>query len=98
MNRTERIKMVKAMEYILRNLNDESDLDSWLILGVADGDIVYGDLFGDGTVDFDYYIEDDEFSHLMALFIKIIKRTSINGGLYCDKVLSKSMFVNDEGS
>lgn len=36
--------MVKAMEYIARQINDEEVLMPWLQLGVADGDIYYGDL------------------------------------------------------
>ena len=44
MNKAERIKMVKAMEYIARNLNNEHIFYRWLMTGVADGDIAYGDL------------------------------------------------------
>ena len=44
MNTKERVKMVKAMEYIARQLNDESIFMGWLSIGVADGDIPYGDL------------------------------------------------------
>ena len=40
----DRVKMVKAMEYIARQVNDERVFDYWLSLGVADGDIEYGDL------------------------------------------------------
>ena len=37
MNTNERIKMLKAMEFIARNVNNESFLNGWLALGVADG-------------------------------------------------------------
>ena len=37
----ERIKMIKAMEYIARQINDEDVLGRWLVCGVADGDIDY---------------------------------------------------------
>lgn len=44
MNRIERIKMVKAMEFIARQVNDENVFERWLIGGVSDGDIEYGEL------------------------------------------------------
>lgn len=40
----ERKKMVACMEYICRQINDEDVLYGWLMNGVADGDIDYGDL------------------------------------------------------
>ena len=40
----ERVKMVKAMEFICRQINDEDVFMGWLMNGVADGDIEYGDL------------------------------------------------------
>ena len=39
MNAIERVKMVKAMEFLARNINDEGVFEEWLIEGVADGDI-----------------------------------------------------------
>ena len=44
MNTIARIKMLKAMEFIARNINEETILNRWLSLGIADGDIEYGDL------------------------------------------------------
>jgi hypothetical protein len=70
MNKTERIKLVKAMEYVARQINAEDIfLDLWLTDGVADGDIEYGDLevrpgdedeYGAG-----WYIQDEHFAELM---------------------------------
>ena len=92
MNAKERIKMVKAMEYISRQLNDESILiDLWFTYGVADGDIDYGDL-GINDEDFDnleYYIEDEEFADLMRLFMYCMRSAIKLGGLYCDEIVSK---------
>lgn len=91
MDKVERIKMVKAMEFIARNLNDEEIfMDEWLLDGVADGDIEYGDL-SVNSEDFDnldYYIADAEFSTLMRLFLDVMKHASKSGGLYCDEVVS----------
>ena len=37
--REERAKMVLAMEYICRQINDEVAFNGWLMCGVPDGDI-----------------------------------------------------------
>ena len=96
-----RIKMVKAMEFIASNINNEDILETWLSLGVADGDISYGDLQVQptGTLpDEDYenlypYFEDDEnFAQLMDLFLYVMDKARKNGGLYCDHVASKNFF------
>lgn len=87
MKREERMKMVKAMEYIARQLNDEEILESWLADGVADGDIAYGDLSTYSEFD-DWYIEDQHFSDLMETFLYCMKAAKKSGGLYCDGVVS----------
>lgn len=92
MNTIERIKMVKAMEFIARQANNEEDFyDIWLTVGVADGDIEYGDLsVNDGDVEnLEYYIEDKEFSELMRVFLRLMWFAKREGGLYCDGVVSK---------
>lgn len=86
----ERMKMVKAMEYIVRQVNDEDIFMGWLYTGVADGDIEYGDLEVTGE-DFDnlgWYIEDEHFASLMNLFLRIMAKAKADG-LYCGKVLSE---------
>lgn len=90
MYETERIKMVKAMEYICRQINDETILlDDWLINGVADGDIRCGDLSAENKYRvLDYYIEDEHFAELMSEFLYCMKKAEKDGGLYCDGVVS----------
>ena len=91
MKRAQRIKMVKAMEYITRQLNDEDILMSWLMVGVADGDIDYGDLDSgddDGYLEV-YYNDDNEFADLMDTFLRLMSSAYKDGGLYCDSVVSK---------
>lgn len=88
MKREERMKMVKAMEYIAQQLNDEGIFESWLIDGVADGDIEYGDLSAEAGEDIDWYIEDQHFSDLMETFLRCMKAAKRSGGLYCDGVVS----------
>ena len=92
-SKIERIKMVKAMEYIARNLNDEEIFEEWLTYGVADGDIEYGNLCVEAE-DFDefgYFIEDKHFAELMGLFLYMMKRAYKSGGLYCDGVVSSDI-------
>lgn len=86
MNTADRIKMVRAMEYIARSINDENIIMSWLGYGVADGDI------DENTTDDDLlgYVEDDvTFAELMGVFLYCMKRAEKNGGLYCDDVVSE---------
>lgn len=93
MDKIERIKMVKAMEFIARQTNDEEVFESWLTCGVADGDIEYGDLSvnKDDEENLSYYIEDDEtFSEMMAEFLWLMKKAARSGGLYCDGVVDAS--------
>ena len=40
----ERAKMVACMEYIARQINNEDIFETWLMCGVADSDIEYGNL------------------------------------------------------
>ena len=89
-----RIKMVKAMEYIARQVNDEEVFDLWLNDGVADGDIRLYDLAvqTDDPYDLDCYIDDDEsFGDLMDTFLILMRRAYKSGGLFCDGVCSKVM-------
>ena len=92
MNTTERIKMVKAMEFLVRQTNDEEVFESWLISGVADGDIEYGELsVTDDDVDnLEYYCDDQTFADLMDTFLYVMAAARKSGGLYCDKVVSKA--------
>ena len=84
---TERKKMVLAMEYIARQVNDENKFMRWLYGGVADGDIEYGD-FDIDNVD-ESYIEEETFSDLMTCFLRTMVGAWNSGGLWCGRVVSK---------
>lgn len=87
MNVKERIKMVKSMEFICRQINNEDLFDTWLSLGVADGDIDYGDLSTDCDNDLEYYYENDVcFADLMDTFLVLMAKAKKDGGLFCDGV------------
>lgn len=83
----ERAKMVACMEYIARQINNEDVLDTWLMCGVADGDIDYGNL-DFSNVD-DYYLDDRTFRNLMSTFLVCMNNAFEDGGLYCGDVVSK---------
>ena len=91
MNREERLKMVSAMEFIARQVNDESVFEPWLVSGIADGDIKYGEECEDES-----YIEDDTFAELMETFLRLMSRAYKSGGLYCDWVVSKNARESEE--
>ena len=85
MNKELRKKIVIAMEMLVRSVNNEYNIDGWLMCGVADGDIKR---YEPDEVD-DYYIEDKEFSELMDLFLRTMTKANANGGLIVDGVVSK---------
>ena len=84
----DRKRMVKDMEFIARQVNDEGVLEGWLMCGVADEDIPYADLDPSTMNDDDWYIQDDNFKDVMDCFLRTMKRASLSGGLYCGGVVS----------
>ena len=89
----ERMKMVKAMEFIARQVCSVEIFNAWLMDGVPDGDIEYGDL---DVKDIDGYYcggdgwsqgeADENFSDLMNTFVWVMKEAWKDGGLYCSEV------------
>lgn len=76
----ERVALVRAMDTVVRSLNNERVINSWLAVGVADEDYKLPD------EDLECYCEDDEdFRDLMSLF----RRCVHDSELYCDRVVSK---------
>ena len=89
MNKEERLAMVKAMETIARNLNDEEVFEVWLTDGVADGD-------GEDDNELMWYAEDDDtFADLMDTFAYVMKIAlkghDRRGVFYCDGISSKAI-------
>ena len=84
MKLSRRVEVVRAMETIVRSINNEEYIEPWLMVGVADGDIT------EDTTDEDLecYCEDDNFADLMDLFLRLMARAKKDGGLYCDGVVS----------
>lgn len=85
-NIPERIKMIRAMELLARAVNDEEVFYSWLLCGVADGDIAPdGSTPDEELVD---YTEDDTFAEVMGTFLRVMSRARKSGGLYFDNISS----------
>ena len=90
-NLKERVSVIRAMDTIVRSLNDERDILWWLDSGVPDGEI------NTETTDEELYwlVDDDEsFADIMSTFIKIMKRQPVNGAMWVDNVLSKEESIN----
>ena len=99
MNKIERIKLLKAMEFICRNLNDEEIFYwTWLQLGVADGDIKYGDLSiqSDDLEELEYYLDNETFADMIDTFLCCMAESRQSGGLYCDGVCAGEREENDD--
>lgn len=89
----ERMKMVKAMEFIARQVNNEEIFNVWLSDGVGDGEIEYGDM---NVTDVEGYYcggdgwkqdeADKHFADLMDTFMWVMKEAWKDGGLYCGEV------------
>ena len=85
-NLKERVSVIRAMDTIVRSLNDEEYVAWWLENGVPDGEI------DEETTDEELYwlVDDDEsFADIMSTFIKIMRRQPVNGAMWVDNVLSK---------
>jgi len=90
-NLKKRAEMVKAMEVLARSCNAEDYLMSWLMVGVADGDIDEATTLEE-IIDLGY-CDDDEFKELLDAFIKIMFNAAKDGGLYCDGIVSVARTV-----
>ena len=85
-----RADVVRAMEIMVSTINDETIIDSWLMVGVADGDIT--DTTTNEEIDELGYTEDKTFEELLTLFLKLMNKAG-NDGLYFDKILSGSKSI-----
>jgi hypothetical protein len=86
-NSKERVSVIRAMDTIVRSLNDGRDVLWWFEYGVPDGEI------NEETTDDEllWLVDDDKlFADIMSTFIKIMKRQPINGAMWVDNVLSQN--------
>lgn len=86
-NLKERVSVIRAMDTIVRSLNDGRDVLWWFEYGVPDGEI------NEETTDDEllWLVDDDKlFADIMSTFVKIMKRQPINGAMWVDNVLSQN--------
>lgn len=86
----ERIKMLKAMEYIARHINDEEVFNDWLICGIPDGEIAAEDLSVKTTdaEELKYILNDNAFRYIMTAFQRVMRAAYKSGGLAVDGVVA----------
>lgn len=89
-NKMARAKVVRSMETLARSINDESIFDSWLMVGVADGDIK-ADTTDEEIIEMGY-CDDKTFQELMSVFLRMMYRARING-LYADGIVSDTLHI-----
>lgn len=74
-----RAEMVKSMDMIARSIDDERYVNTWLMCGVADEDIK-SDTTLEDIIDLGY-CDDNTYSELKGLFLKLMVRAEKYGGL-----------------
>lgn len=80
MNKYERIRLLRAIDLLARSCNNTNLINSWLTVGIADGD-------AESDEELEYYAEDDHrFAEIMAAFLETMTFAYNSGGLYCDGV------------
>ena len=84
MNASTRVRMIRAMDFVARHLNDEDIFFGWLLNGVADEDYLNSDEYLEHT-----YCDDKTFAEIMDCFVRVMKRAYSSGGLYCDGIVTK---------
>lgn len=78
-NMKARAEMVKSMDTIVRSVNNEDYVESWLMWGVADEDI-NSDTTLEEIIDLGY-CETNMYEALKRLFLNIMVRAKEDGGL-----------------
>lgn len=86
----ERRKAIVCMEYLCRQINDENVLDGWLMNGVPDGDIEYGNLDVSAVDSEDYMVSDEGFKDIMSCFLRCMSLAYRSGGLWCSGIVSET--------
>ena len=80
-----RADIVRAMDYMIYTINDEDIMESWFMVGVANGDIKMDTT--NEEIEQMGYTDDKTFEELLTLFLKLMYRVG-NDGLYFDGIVS----------
>ena len=86
----DRKKALLAMEFIARQINDEDVFYNWLMCGVPDGDIEYGNFDESQIYDEDSMMNDDGFYEIVDCFLRRMAGAHRSGGLYCGGLTTKA--------
>lgn len=88
MDTSERIKMVKAMEFIARHISNKDIFLGWRAEGVLNDVIEYGDLFvrDEDKEKLNEYIQDEVFWCLMLIFLEVMWKARKGCHIYCDGI------------
>lgn len=69
-----RAEVLCAMDVIMHHLNDEEDMEAWLVYGVPDGAPPFRLTAGQQ----DYYLQFvDDFEDFVKMFARIVRRTCL---------------------
>ena len=86
-NIEERKKMILAMDFIARHMNDDTEFDRWFMYGVPDGEIKE-DFNLNQIYDEDYMLTDEGLRDIMSCFLKCMYSSyKYDGGLQCDNLV-----------
>ena len=86
MNNHQRCMVIRAMETIIKTVNNTELITQWRVEAIADGDV----RLDTSDDDMEYYIEDVAFAALMDTFLQVMYKAKADGGLYVDGIISKA--------
>ena len=78
--KNETANALRAMDYLVRCMNDEEYIDIWLMCGIADGDC--DSMSDDELVD----MYSDDLEELISMFLRLMQRAG-KGGLCINGVV-----------
>lgn len=84
-NEQERYAIIRAMDMLARQTNNEAALEMWFSQGISDGDIdteTPDEMLND-------YIDDDKFRDVLDTFLCVMSESYKQGGLSVDGVKSE---------
>jgi len=80
-----RAAVLCAMDCIMHHLNDECDIEAWLMLGVPDGgpfDVMDDTSPAERLDYYESFADDETFEDMVKLFARIVKRVCFKGSEY----------------
>lgn len=94
-NLDERRRAVLAMDYLARQVNDETDISIWLEKGAPDGSVPYGELDPERVDYLDELTDPETFAELLDAFTETMSGARKHGGLSCGGVAGGKMSADE---